>query len=61
MNQKEVLIISITVFLTVLGWIVADLVHIAHTEQLPDNDPRFSKPISVNIDMKVIEELERRN
>lgn len=60
MNQKEVLIISITVFFTVLGWIVSDLIHVAHTEQLPDNDPRFSKPINVDIDMSVIDELERR-
>lgn len=60
MNQKELLVISITIFCTVIGWIAADLVHVARTEQLPDNDPRFSKPISVDIDMSVLDELERR-
>lgn len=60
MNQKEILIISITIFLTVMGWIAADLLHVAHTEQLPDNDVRFSKPITVDIDMEIIDELEAR-
>jgi len=61
MNQKELLIISVTVFFTVLGWIIADLVHVSHTEQLPDNDPRFSQPIAVTIDMSIFDELEKRN
>ncbi len=61
MNQKELLIISVTVFLTVLGWIVSDLVHISQTEQLPNNDPRFSKSIDVTIDLEVFDKLEKRN
>lgn len=61
MNQKEVLIISITIFLTVIGWIAADLIHVSQTEQLPDNDPRFARPIEVEIDMSVIDELESRS
>ena len=61
MNQKEVLIISVTIFLTVLVWITADLIHVAETEKLPENDPRFSRPIEVQINTDIIDELERRN
>jgi hypothetical protein len=60
MNQRELLIISITIFCTVIGWIIADLAHVARTEQLPENDPRFSKPITVTIDMSIFGELEKR-
>lgn len=60
MNQREMLIISITIFCTVIGWIIADLAHVARTEQLPDNDPRFSRPIVINIDLSVLNELENR-
>ena len=60
MNQREVLIISITIFLTVIGWIVADLLHVANTDQLENNDPRFSQKINVEIDMEVFDSLESR-
>lgn len=61
MNQKEILIISLTIFLTVMGWVAADLVHVSQTEQLPDNDPRFAQPIDVDIDIEVFDILEQRN
>ena len=44
----------------VMVWIIADLVHIAHTEKLPTNDPRLSKPVNVTIDAEVITKLEMK-
>lgn len=60
MNQKELFLISVTIFFTVMVWIIADLVHIAHTEKLPTNDPRLSKPVNVTIDAEVITKLEMK-
>lgn len=60
MNQKEVLIISITVFITVVAWIVSDLVHVSETIRLPENEPHFREPINVHVDLKLIDELESR-
>ena len=61
MNQKEVLIISITIYLTVLVWIASDLVHVSETVRLPANEPRFRQPIRVNLDVELFDELESRN
>lgn len=60
MNQKELLIISITVFLTVLGWIIADLNHVANTEQLPPHDSRFARPITIDINPEIFDILQER-
>lgn len=60
MNQKELFLISVTIFTTVLVWIMADLVHIAHTEKLPTNDPRLSRPVEVQINADVITRLEMK-
>jgi hypothetical protein len=60
MNQKELFLISVTIFTTVLVWIMADLVHIAHTEKLPTHDPRLSRPVKVEINADVITRLEMK-
>lgn len=36
MNRKELLLISVAIFLTVIAWLVADLYHAATTERLKD-------------------------
>ncbi|OGK31248.1 hypothetical protein A3B02_00270 [Candidatus Roizmanbacteria bacterium RIFCSPLOWO2_01_FULL_42_14] len=61
MNQKELFIISLTIFLTVIIWIIADLNHLSHTEQLPKNDPRFARPITATIDTEIFNQLEAKN
>lgn len=61
MNQKEVLLISITVFITVFVWIVSDLIHVSETIRLPENEASFREPIRVNVDLKLFDELELRN
>lgn len=60
MNQKEVLIISITVFFTVLAWIASDLIHVSETVKLPENDPKLRQPITVELNTKLFDELEAR-
>lgn len=60
MNQKELLIISITIFLTVMVWIAADLNHIRTTDSIPDKDPRFSRGIDVNLNVEVVDALENK-
>ena len=44
MNKKEVLIIAITIFLTVIAWSVAEIIHI--------NSRSSEKSIIGNIDVK---------
>ncbi len=61
MNQKEVFIISVTVFLTVLAWIASDLLHVSRTIKLPDNDPQLRKPITVELKTSLFDELEARS
>ncbi len=61
MNQKELLAISVTIFLTIIGWIVADLYHSYTTKQVTEIIPRFTKPIDVEVNKKVINILETRN
>ena len=60
MNQKELFLISVTIFMTVIVWIAADLVHIAKTEKLPSHDPRLAQPVKVHIDTEVITKLEQK-
>jgi hypothetical protein len=60
MSQKELLIITITIFLTILGWIAADLVHVANTQKIEEINARFSQPIKTNIDKNIFTELEKR-
>jgi len=60
MNQKELLLISITIFCTIVAWIVADLYHIATSEQKTVEDKRYLQPIDVNLDSDLLKELEVR-
>jgi hypothetical protein len=60
MNQKEFFIITMTIFLTILGWIVADLYHVSHTQKVEEINARFSQPIKTTINNKVFSELEQR-
>ncbi len=60
MKQKEFLIISITIFLTLIAWITADLYHIATSEKLKVKDTASAKPINVKIDVAVFDLLEQK-
>lgn len=60
MRQKELLVISITVFLTLIAWIAADLYHITTVERIKISDIRSSEPINVKIDVKLFDSLEMK-
>lgn len=60
MNQKELLIISIMIFLTVIGWITADLHHVSQTQKITEINQRFSRPFRVKVDKEIFTTLERR-
>ena len=60
MKHKEILIIAITLFLTVAGWVVADLYHVSITKQVSEVDPRFAKPIQIKIPVDVYDAIEQK-
>ncbi|OGK22049.1 hypothetical protein A3C23_03115 [Candidatus Roizmanbacteria bacterium RIFCSPHIGHO2_02_FULL_37_13b] len=57
MKQRELLIISLTVFLTLIAWIVADINHVINTQKVDAARPEYLKPINVNIDIDVFEKI----
>lgn len=57
MNQKETLIISVTIFLTILTWIMGDLFHVANTEKVKVKDRRYLSEIRITLDKQVLEKL----
>lgn len=61
MRQKEMLIVSMTILMTIFAWIAADIIHIANTEKVKAITPSVSKPINVNIDLEVFKILESKN
>ena len=60
MNKKEVLFLSICVFLTVIAWLVADIVHTSSSKQL-DGDIEQVTPVEpIKLDSKIFELLEQK-
>jgi hypothetical protein len=58
MNKKDIFLISIGIFLTVIFWLIADLYHASTQERIKDS---ISAPVIVNHDinkqvLKIIEE-----
>jgi len=60
MKQKEFLIISITIFLTIVAWLIADIYHITTTEQIKLISPKVLKPIDINIEAETLKLLEEK-
>lgn len=60
MKTKEAFIISLTLFLTVIAWIVVDLYHVLKTKKIPSINPQYTKPISVTINSSVFKALEEK-
>lgn len=60
MKAKELFIISLTVFLTIIAWIIADVYHIVNTEKSKNEATSIMKPINPNINLKVFDALEKK-
>jgi hypothetical protein len=60
MKAKELFIISLTIFLTITAWIVADVYHIINTKEADEQNTSTMKPINPKIDLKVFEDLQKK-
>lgn len=60
MQHKEILIIAVTLFLTVIGWVVSDLYHVSVTQKVTEVDPRFAQPIEIKVPVKVFDTIEKK-
>lgn len=60
MNQKEILVISATIFLTIITWIMGDLFHVATTAKVKVADKRYSSEIKIVLDKQVLKTLQEK-
>jgi hypothetical protein len=60
MNKKEVLFLSICVFLTVIAWLVADIVHTSSSKQLDEDIEQVAPVEPIKLDSKIFELLEQK-
>jgi len=59
MNKKELLIMSIGVFLTVIAWLVADIYHAA-TEEIVQAQVRSPRIVNYKIDKDILKVIESK-
>ena len=59
MNKKELLIMSIGVFLTVIAWLVADIYHAA-TEEIVQAKVTSPRIVNYKIDKDILKVLESK-
>jgi len=59
MKKKEFFLISLTVFLMVLAWLVADIYHVSHQERI--KTPKLPIIKSYNLDSKILDELVKKS
>ena len=58
MKQKELLVIAITIFLTVVAWVMLELKSIK--EQTPTDTQIESYSLDYNVDTEILEILEKK-
>ena len=55
MSSKEFLIIVIATFITVVGWVVFDIIHKRAAVEIPANIQEIITPVEPNFDLEGIE------
>ncbi len=60
MKRKEILIISIAVFLTIVAWVVIELYKVQNS-QIIEEDIQLPEVKRYNIDTSIIEKLKKRD
>jgi hypothetical protein len=60
MKNKELFFIALTIFLTIVGWIVADVYHILNTAKVKEVNTTIVKPINVHIDPSIFTTIENK-
>jgi len=56
MNRKEFLLVAITTFITVVAWVVFDIIHARNSVQIDTNLLETIEPIDTNFDIGVVNE-----
>ena len=59
MSKKEILILSVSIFLTVIAWLIADIIH-ASTRERIEEEVTLPNIENYTIDRKIIEILESK-
>jgi hypothetical protein len=60
MKNKEVFVIALTIFLTIVGWITADIFHIVNTQKVKIENTTIVKPINIHIDPTIFTTIENK-
>lgn len=61
MKQRELLILSIVVFLTIISWLIVDIANInRNNDPLSKREMRVPKEIKMNIDKSVFDSLSQK-
>lgn len=60
MRQKELLIISVTVFITVITWIIADIYHISTTQKIAPVEMPATTTKTTTIDTSILDVLQSK-
>lgn len=60
MNKKELLLISIGIFFTVIAWLIADIYHATTTEKIKSNVEISTQLKKYEIDPVILKNLELR-
>lgn len=59
MNQKDLLIISVTIFLTIVAWVIVEVRAISR--ETPTNEEIQASTVQYTIDTGILDVLEKRN
>jgi len=59
MNKKEFFLISLTVFLIVIAWLVADIYHVSQQEKI--KSPQLPVIKNYNLDSMILDQLSKKN
>lgn len=60
MNQKELLIISITVFFTIIAWVIFDIHEVKKNITIKENSQNL-QPINFTLDPNIVSDLTKKN
>lgn len=60
MKHKEVFVISLMLFFTIIAWIALDLYHIINTQKLTI-DTQQAEPIKVSLNPEIFKALETKH
>ena len=61
MNQKELLLITLGIFLTVIAWLMADIYHVSKVKKQVEIRFDLVGPAKIKIDNKIFTELGKKS